>query len=306
MGQTNNNDGVPGSAAVTFETGGTDGGAFYMVRGTTIPLYAQPDPVYHPLWVYGSNWSLTEGFTWTWSRTGSDPEDTGEGAVTYSPDASNTRDNYVEISIDQTGNYQIQVIEQAPVAFAGCEGVAQTLDIVVVDPPTATLGVDFAGVSESFCVGDAGIPAAINATISGGWRNYRLAWSLEIATLDESLLPDEYFTDENGAGASGLPILAVNYPESDPQEVQDAIVHPIMTVGSFEVINNKPTRYTYTLTSINDQALRFGDYIGFLGDYSAPVAGDFTYNEINETYVLTIAPAPQTQPIFHIPGAWAE
>lgn len=305
MGQTNNGAGVPGSDEVTFIER-TEGVPFYMVQGTTIPLYAQPDPVYHPSWNYADgNWTLTEGFSWAWSRSGDEDADTGAGTVTFSPGASNTGDNYVEISIDQPGNYQIQVIEQAPVAFAGCEGEAQTLDIVVVAPPTATLGV-LADVSQNFCVGDAGIPAAVNATISGGWHNYRLAWSLEIATLDGMLSPDEYFTDETGAGASGTPILAENFTESDPQEVPGAIEHSIITVSSFLAINNKPTRYTYTLTSINDQALRFGDYIGFLGNYGAPAAGDFTYNEINETFVVTIAPAPQTQPIFHIPGIWAE
>ncbi|MFO7924160.1 MAG: hypothetical protein R6U58_10755 [Bacteroidales bacterium] len=299
MAQTNGGAGVPGSADVTFDTGGTDGGVFYMIEGTTIPLYAEPDAVYHSDWTYDSDWSLTDGFIWNWSVSAGDA-----GNVTFTPAASNTRDNYVELNITTTGTYQISVTEEAPAAYGGCEGAAQTLDVEVVDAPSVTLGA-LDGTSDNFCITDGGIPTEIIATISDGWRNYRVAWTLEIATLGAGLVEDEWFDTDLTTSLGGAQAFAEDYTEAAPNEIASAGDADIMTVASFSVINNKPTVYTYTLTSINDQALRFGDYIGFGGDYGTPAAADFTYNAVGESYSVQINPAPATGPIYHIPEDFA-
>jgi hypothetical protein len=75
-----------------------------------------------------------------------------------------------------------------------------------------------------------------------------------------------------------------------------------MTVSDFNVIESKATVYTYTLTSINDQASRFGNFIALNGvatDLSA-----FTYYPSGESYTVTVYPTPTTGPIFHIPSTW--
>jgi hypothetical protein len=78
-----------------------------------------------------------------------------------------------------------------------------------------------------------------------------------------------------------------------------------MTVPGFPVINNGTrnavTVYTYTYTSINDQASRFGD---FLINPTA-VAANFLYYANASTITVTVYPAPITGPIFHIDNAWA-
>jgi len=270
--------------------------SFYMVENTTVPFYAQPDPVYHP-WNYAAGtWTLTDGFTWIWTEA--------TGKLTFSQNGA--EDNYVRITAPANSAagspYTVTVYEKAPAAFGGCDGSTSSISVYVVKTPNATLG-SLAGVRDSYCVGAPLIPSAINATISGGWQNYRLVWTLEIATLDNNGTKDQYYNDENGAGASGTQKYAIEYTTAAPEAVPAAGAHNIMTVGSFKVINKKPTVYTYQLISINDQALRFGDFISLDGDYSNPAA--FTYNAINEIYTIQINPEPITGPIYHIPTTWA-
>lgn len=304
--QTNAGAGVPGAADVTFTTGGT----ITMVAGTTIPLYAKPDPIYHSTWNYATaTWTITAGFTWSWSVT------TGTAAhFTFAPLAANVGDNYVEITAGAaaTGNYVISVTEQASAAYGSCTGAATTQAITVVATPVAAL--TGAATSVTFCTGDGGIPVAVDATISGGWQNYRLAWSLEIATLGAGLAKDEWFDTDKTTSLGGALAYAESYTAAIPQAVAASGAHSIMSVASFTAIDPdgagpltaKPTVYTYTLTSINDQALRHGDYIGFgPSTYAAPAAADFTYNAIGETYTIQINPAPTTGPIYHIPATWA-
>ena len=291
---------IPGHDAIPPVTYATDG-ITYMVAGDNIPVYALPDPVYHGNWDYaGGIWTLTDGFVWNWSRTGTG-NDTGSGTVTFSQNGEN--DNYVEISIDQAGQYEIQVTEEAPAAFGGCEGSPTELIIQVVPTPTATLGA-LAGEDDSFCITDGGFPSAVNATISGGWQNFRLVWTLEIATLDGSLVKDEWFETDLTTSLGVALEYAVEYTTADPEEVAAQGDHDIMSVASFGLINNKPTVYTYNLISINDQALRFGDFITRGGDESD--ASAFRYNAIGQTYTIQVNPAPVTGPIYHIPDTWAQ
>lgn len=287
---------VPGSADVTF----TATGEFHMIEGTTIPIYVLPDPVYHP-WTYGSNWNLADDFTWTWTVDGA------VGNITFGA-TNGTTDNYVEVTAivgAAAGSpYEISVVEKASPAFGGCESDPVTLDLYVYEAPDATLGAN-AGYNESLCLGDPTIPAALNLTISGGWQNYRLAWNLEIYTLDENGVADEWFDTDLTTSLGVVSDYAIDNTESVPEEVAASGAHAIMTVGSFTTIGDKPTVFVYTIESINDQAMRFGQYISFAGDYASPAADDFSYNAISETFTIQINPIPVTGPIYHIPATWA-
>lgn len=286
--QTHNGKPITGHTQTTY----TSTGPVYMVEGTTIPIYAQPDPVYHPDWDYSTaNWTLRDGFTWNWS----------EGTTTLS--FMNAQDNYVEIQApaNSAGTYTVEVYEKASGAFGGCQDATPTqLTVNVVKTPTAIIS----NATNNYCEGDATIPTSVDVTISDGWQNYRLVWNLEIATLDGNMAKDQYYDDEDGTNPSAAQKYAVNHTTATPEAVAAAGTHNIMTVGSFKVINSKPTVYTYNLVSINDQALRFGDFITLVGDASDPAA--FTYNTItNGTYIIQINPAPVTGPIYHIPSTWA-
>jgi len=295
---THNGSTVPGAATVTY-TSSVAEPTTYVTEGTTVPVYAMPDSYYHPNYDPGAGiYTLTDGFTWSWT----------EATTTLTVTQADPEDNYVTVGADvgDAGNYVLSVIENAPAAYGGCSGAAVDLNITVVAQPGVTIGGD---ASYSFCAGDPGLPTDIQTIISGGWQQYRLVWSLEIATLDDGGAKEFYYDDEDGTNPAGAQKYAVNYTTLSPQSVPNAGGAPdLMTVAAFNVINNGTrdavTVYTYTLTSINDQASRFGDFISLNGDDSD--ASAFTYYAAGETVVVTVYPAPVTGPIYHIPDAWAQ
>ncbi len=282
---------VPGTPAVDY----ADDGVTYMIEGATIPLYALPDNFYHPDYNPGGGvYSLTEGFTWLWSLVA------GEGLTFSQNDA---QDNYVELTApaESAGTYTINVRERAPAAWGGCDdGVGTNLTVNVVAAPSVGFG---GNQTVEACSGDGSLPSEINANIAGGWQNYRLAWTLQIHTLDNNGLIDLYYDDEDGTNGDGGQKFAVEITIASPQAVAASGDHNIMTVSDFNVINGSPTVYTYTLTSINDQASRFGDFIALDGDDSD--LSLFTYYDSGETYTVTVYPAPETGPIYHIPDTWS-
>lgn len=295
--QTHNGSAVP--AATNFVSGATQT-SIYVTEGTTVPIYALPDPYFHPSYVAGTNHTLTNGFNWVW---------TVPAGLTYSQSALD--DNYITLTAGATAStgspYSISVVERAPAALGGCTGTATNLTVNVVAAPSATLAGAGGTAPYAYCEGNAGLPTGINVTIAGGWQNYRLVWSLEIATLDASNAKEFYYNDQTGAGRAAAQKYAVNYTTAAPEAFAASGSHSIMTVPSFDVINNGTrdavTVYTYTLTSLNDNASRFGDYIALNGD--ATNASAFTYYPAAATVTVTVYPAPVTGPIFHISNTWA-
>ena len=297
---------VPGDGAdfvTNYETAGQETvGTTYLMEGTTIPLFALPDPYYHPSYDNSAPTDYTlhnDGFTWTWT----------EATTTLTITQAAAEDNYVTVGAavgDAAGSpYTINVIEAAPAAWGGCSDLTKDEDITinVVAQPTATLA---STVAVNACVGGAALPATVIATTAAGWQNYRLEWTLEIATLDATATKDQWFDDEDGNVPAGA---AKNVPESTTQAAPATIAAlggtlDIFTVASYKVINSKPTVYTYTLANINDQASRYGDFIGLGGVDGA--ANTFTYYAIAaQQLVVTVNPSPDTGPIYHINSSWA-
>ena len=297
--QTHNGSTVPAAGVVTY-AGSDIQGTTYIMEGTTVPMYALPDPYYHPNYdVANAVYTLTNGFTWTFSGTAT----TG---LTVTQAATN--DNYVTVEAPDAsaGNYVLTVVENAPAAYGGCSGASVNLNISVVPEPE----FEFDGLSDTLalCEGNAGLPASIQTVISGGWQQYRLVWSLEIATLDEDGAKEFYYDDETGLNPTGVQKYAEEYTTAAPQLIANTAAAPdIMTVADFAAIDigarKAVTVYTYTLTSINDQASRFGDFIALGGDDTDEAA--FTYYGTPSKYVVVVYPAPVTGPIYHIPNNWA-
>jgi len=298
FGQTHNGTAVPGAGTVTYTASSVEG-TTYITEGTTVPIYALPDAYYHPNYdVATAVYTLTDGFAWTWS---------GTAATSLTVTQADTDDNYVTVTAPaaSAGTYTLTVTEKAPAAYGGCEGSPVNLTVEVVAAPDVTMGGD---ATYSFCEGNIGLPTDIQTVISGGWQQFRLVWTLEIATLDEDGVKEFYYDDEDGTNPSGVQKYAVENTDAAPQLIADAASAPdLMTVADFLTINNGTreavTVYTYTLTSINDQASRFGDFIT-LGGADA-TEENFTYYAANETVVVTVFPAPATGPIYHIPNNWA-
>lgn len=301
--QTHAGTTIPGAAA-DYSSGAVDG-TTYITAGTTVPVYALPDSYLHPDYdVAAGDYTLVDGFTWTWSVTAGTATD-----LTFSQNGA--QDNYVAVTAIATasGAYTISVVEAAPAAYGGCSGAATTLDITVVAAPQIT--IDGGDATYDFCEGAAGLPTDIQTTITGGWEAYHVVWTLEIKTLNNGGADEFWYSDETGAGQAGAAFNAVNYTTGSPQTIATAAAAPdLMTVTSFDVINNgtrdATTVYTYTLTSINDRASRFGNFIALNGStadqslftyYATPAASDVV--------TVTIHPAPVTGPIYHIQDGWA-
>ncbi|MBN1952481.1 MAG: hypothetical protein JW801_14865 [Bacteroidales bacterium] len=285
--QTHPGTTLPGAS--TDYASGVAEGTTYVVSGMTIPVWASPDAYYHPLYnAATSTWTLTDDFTWTW----------GDVSTTLTFGTNNAEDNYNTITAGAAGTYPITVTENAPAAYGGCSGAATTIDVIVVDQPAVTLG---GTASYSLCEGNAGLPANITATISDGWQNYRLVWTLQIKTLNADLTDKDLYDTDKATTIAGL---AEEYTPAVPEAVAAAGGHDITSVaGGFTVIDNSSTVYTYTLTSINDQASRFGNFIALDGDLTDPSA--FTYFANAETVTITVHPTPTTGPIYHIQSGWA-
>ncbi|MDA3779638.1 MAG: hypothetical protein PF487_05345, partial [Bacteroidales bacterium] len=148
----------------------------------------------------------------------------------------------------------------------------------------------------------------VGATIADGWQNYRVSWNLKIYTLDNLGAIDFYYDDEAAVGTNPAGLknaTGADFSEASPDASMGVGANDITTVLEYNVIDSKSTVYLYTLESINDQALRYADFIGFAGDYALPIASDFTYSAMAETVTIRVNPAPNTGPIYHINSTWA-
>jgi hypothetical protein len=100
----------------------------FVTVGSTMGYYAEPDPVYHPLYDAGNGWTLDAGGSWTWTIP------TNPGVATMAtPGAA----NYVEITWVGTGNHVVNVAESFT---GGCTDLTPTvMNTTVLPVPTAAL-----------------------------------------------------------------------------------------------------------------------------------------------------------------------
>ena len=275
---------------VTFKTG-----------GTTMGYYALPDPVYHPAG------SITAGFVWNWTN----PSHPGT-AVTFGAAAN----NYVQITYPATGNYVINVAEQAPVAFGGCADASATrMNVSVIAVPTFTIS---APALVATCDNQAAqaISVAIVENVPANWASYAFLVTEEIDELDASNVVINNGTEGNLhsftlAAKLKTPALTGTSPN----------FAWTFNTSTLNVNNGHRTRYVYRFKKATDApgaaAEGFVSAITQKSDYIAPGIANlntyaFTSGNAQVTVVGGVAtityivnPTPSTGPIYHIPNQFA-
>jgi hypothetical protein len=272
---------------VTLRTGGS----------TVMGYYALPDPVYHPSYV-APGFALTPGFVWNWTI----PTNPGTGA---SLSGGGTPENYVEITYTAAGNYVLNVAEQAPAAFGGCQDATATvMNVTVVNPPVATIttadpaqacGDQLAmGIAMTFTeavpLALAGYSFAINETVEN--------ISATDVVLGGALVDNDAFLDFPTTGKLKTPALtglASPYGYS-------------FNTSALTVRNGLRTRYTYTAIKASNAPAAAADgvisAISQKSDYVAHAGGaDYlTYAFTDNQVVIIVNPAPATGPIYYVPN----
>lgn len=278
---------IPGHATTAL-VGDTGNDSVIAVVGATVPVYALPDPYFHPSYNPADGSGITAGFTWDW---------TASGGFTLGQDQAN--DNYVAITAGNTaGDFTLSVIETPPPAYGTCTDAGTSIPVVIFDSVDAALTVTGGTAPYAYCEGNGNLPTAVDITITDGFKDYRLAWELEIKTLDTDGSDKDFYATDKATTATPL---AITHSEATPDTKASNGVYDITDVA-YTVIDNSTTVYTYTLASINDLSLRMSDFILLSGDGSDDSA--FSYKTIGDQVAITVYPTPVTGPIYHIPTSW--
>jgi len=280
---------------VTFKTG-----------GTTMGYYALPDSVYHPTYV--SSGTLTGLFTWNWTN----PSNPGSAATFNKPGAA----NYVEITYPVAGNYEINVVEQAPAGFGGCAVLTPTvMNVSVIAPPTFTISAP-ALLSTCGNQPTQTISVDIVENVPANWAAYAFQVTKEIDEIDLSdvVINDGAETELIGFKTNAklkTPALGGTSPNFTWS----------VTTDSLTVNNGHRTRYVYRFKKATDApgtaAHGVISAITQKSDYISPGIANlntYPFTAGNAQVVITggvaeityiVNPVPSTGPIYHIPNQYA-
>jgi hypothetical protein len=272
---------------VTLRTGGN----------TVMGYYALPDPVYHPNYI-APGWTLTAGFTWSWTLPGTVTNVTPGGQPA----------NYVELNFSAAGNYAIRVAETSPAAFGGCADLTPTLmNVTVVAAPVATIVT----ADPAAACGDQAA-MAVNMTFTEAVPQALAGYAFAVSELVENIDAADLVI--------GAPLVNnatfVDYPMSGKLKTP-ALTGAASPYGfsfntsALTVQNGQRTRYTYTALKATDAPAAAANgvisAISQKSDFVAHAGGaDYlTYAFTDNTIVIIINPAPATGPIYYIPNNFA-
>lgn len=267
----------------------------YVTINTTNGYYVKPDAYYHPNYI-DPTWALTADFIWNWSIS------TNPGTATIDTHT----DNYVEITYPATGDYVIEVAEQAPASFGGCaDGTPTIMNVTVLPVPTASIvGANVGGLNvvtanyEYYACGnqasedltititETGVPAALSS--------YAYAVEKRVVNINNSNV-------ETGTATSSY---LVNYTTSSKKQIltADGGTETIPT-GALDVINNARTKYEFTLLQPTDLSTTEGivSAVSHKSDYINGTIRTYPFSgTVKVVYIVN--PAPQTEEIYHIPS----
>jgi len=278
---------------VTFKTG-----------GTTMGYYALPDPIYHPSYV--TSGTITTGFSWNWTN----PTNPGTAATFGS-----VNKNYVQITYPSTGNYVINVAEQASASFGGCADATPTvMNVTVIDPPTFTIS---APALASTCGNQPAqtVSAAIVENVPMNWAAYAFLVTQEIDELDVS---DAVITD--GTEATLYDFKSTAKLKSPDLLGTSPNFSWSFSTAALNVNGGHRTRYVYRFKKASDAPgaatqgvisaiTQKSDYIApgiaNLNAYAFAAGANVTLVGGVATITYIVNPAPSTGPIYHIPNQYA-
>ncbi|MBN2214139.1 MAG: hypothetical protein JW723_07835 [Bacteroidales bacterium] len=251
-----------------------------------IPYHVTPDAYFNPNYNGGGGWVVSSAFLWSFdgavltgaSNPGSIPTFADPLGVSTQADTLINPD----ISFDGTiGDYVLAARESSR---AGCAGTIQLLNIHTVDTPSVRIPVGYADVDQCGTYAHGG---PVQVTIAGGKDTYWLDWTLVV----DSLTAD--------ASSSLGQIPALNITETNQVHAASGDVD-IDAATTFVSVDNKVTRYTYTMGGVNDRISRKSDYIPVTRD--ATQASWTEYGGADLVWIVIIRPAPVTGPIYHLPN----
>ena len=263
---------------VTLRTGGT----------TTMGYYALPDPVYH------AAGSITALFVWNW---------------TIAPVMTITKPgaaNYVEIAYTATGNYVVNVTEQAPAAYGGCVDLTPTvMNVTVIAPPAAVITTPDPAQA---CGNQAAAAVAMTFTeaVPAALAGYAFSITEEVDRIDDmgALIAN---VSTNTTFVTYTTAAKLN-TTNDLTGAASPYGFTFNTSALDVHVSGNRTRYTYTLRKATDApgAAAHGliSAISEKSDYIAATV--LTYPFVGKsTYVAIVNPTPVTGPIYHIPNTYA-
>jgi hypothetical protein len=241
----------------------------YVTVNKALPYHVVPDPYFNPGYV-APGWTVTSSFLWSFTV---DPS---------SFTISNTTVINPDVTIGEVGDFTLNVVETST---DGCAGTTTSISIHVLAAPTC----DFGGVADVEQCGDMAATNVLFDIANNTATDFLVDWDYDVDNLlaDKSTLDDELAgldasntDDAHAAAGSGL----------------------VLTNQAFPVLNSKVTRYTFTLTGINDAVSRASDYIA-PGGRVWPIATFTDYSPgADDSFVVMVLPAPSTGDIYHIPN----
>jgi len=279
--------------------------------GTTLGYYALPDPMYHPTYV--ASGTLTTGFVWNWSIL---------PAMTITkPGAA----NYAEITYTATGNYVVNVAEQASPAFGGCtDGTPTVMNVTVINTPTGTMSIAPGGAwqqiaantSYQVCGDQAAqtITVAFNEAVPNTLGGYSFAIARKVEEIDGAgtvlATPTAWTILQDYTAGSKLKTGNLGLTGLNPAF---ATVTPAFTLTfdshALNISNSRRTKYTYKLvrtgTLAADVDAATNDFRSAISAKSDYLGSATYYNFTNNEVYFVVNPAPATGPIYHIPNDYA-
>lgn len=255
---------------------GTPASISYVTINKTMPFWVVPDPVFHTGYV-APGWVLTPDFTWNW---------TVPAGLTLASQVN----NYVTLTAGTLGDHVVNVKEQAPAAWGGCEDATGTdITIRVVEAPEfhsfpffASIPLASGGTFQT-CAPYAAFDANIELS---GFPNFGVEFTLTQQALTTAGVPtgpvNTLATNAVVGGGNSLTRVAN----------QTYVVDGARTLGL--IAAGTRTQYVYTFTGITDNVSRKSDYL----------SGQTLYATGPYTFTFIVNPAPTTGPIFHIPNTF--
>jgi len=248
----------------------------YVTITKAMPYHVTPDVYFNPNYI-APGWTVTSDFLWSFAVN---------PAVFAISDATVINP---DITIGSLGDYTLNVVETST---DGCADATPTqLLIHVIAAPTFDFGArpDVEQCGSIVAATDVLFDIANNgADVVDGTGDYLVDWTYDVdnlladkITLDDELVALDVTNTDDAFATSGNGLVLANQ--------------------TFPVLNNEVTRYTFALTGINEAVSRRSDYIAPLGRNLVGAYTNYAPGADN-TFVITVLPAPTTGPIYHVPN----